>query len=383
MNLQQLQQKNKELAILNAIAQHLNQELELEKALDAALRQTIELLQLKTGWIWLFNPASQTAYLAASHQLPPVFSSRPDLLSGTCYCIQKYLTGNLENASNISEITCTRLDNLLEGTDGLRYHASVPLFSQQEKLGILNVLSSNSQELSEENLSLLYTIGDMLGIAIARARLFANSRQAGIVEERNRLAREIHDSLAQGLAAISLRLESIELLLEKESAREKIKNQVQKTLDLTRSNLEEARRSVLDLRASPLEEGNLATALEKLCRELESESGVKSHFSVTGQYRRLAQRIEMGLFRIAQEAIHNVRQHARAHSFSLHLSYEAQQIGLSLVDDGRGFQADQPGQGFGLISMSERTKLLQGQLSIQSSPSKGTQLIISLPLTHD
>lgn len=383
MNLQQLQQKNKELAILNAIAQHLNQELELEKALDAALRQTVELLQLKTGWIWLFNPESQTAYLAASHQLPPVFSNRPELLSGTCYCIQKYLTGNLENASNISEITCTRLDNLMEGTDGLRYHASVPLFSQQEKLGILNVLSTNSQELSAENLRLLYTIGDMLGIAIARARLFANSRQAGIVEERNRLAREIHDSLAQGLAAISLRLESIELLLEKDTAPEKIKGQVQKTLALTHSNLEEARRSVLDLRASPLEEGNLATALEKLSQELEVQSNIQTSFNVTGQYRRLPQRIEMGLFRITQEAINNVRQHAQAQSFALDLSYEKQQIKLSLTDNGQGFLPDQATSGFGLISMSERAKLLQGQLSIQSTLGKGTHLTISLPLAHD
>ena len=383
MDIQQLQQRNKELAILNTIAQNLNEELDLEKALTVTLQQSIDLLQLQTGWIWLFNPESNTAYLAASHQLPPIFSDRPELLSGTCYCIKKYLTGNLDDASNISEITCTRLENLQEGTRGLRYHASIPLFSQQEKLGILNVLSIDSQELSDANLRLLYTIGDLLSIAIARARLFANSRQAGVVEERNRLAREIHDTLAQRLAAISLRLESMEALLERDVPKEKIQEQIQKTLALTRGSLEEARRSVLDLRASPLEEGNLATAIEILVQDFKVQTAITSHFSVIGQYRRLPQRIEMALYRITQEAINNIRQHAQAQIFNLSLRYTEERIVLQLEDDGRGFDPAQKGNGFGLIGINERAKLIDAALEIHSSPGAGTKMLISVPLAHE
>ncbi len=378
MNLQQLQQHNNELAILNSIAQVLNQELDLEKALDRALQKSIELLQLKTGWIWLFNPASNTAYLAASHQLPPIFAERPELLSGTCYCIKKYLTDKLDNASNISEITCTRLENLQDGTSGLRYHASIPLSSQQEKLGILNVLSTDSQELSQSNLQLLYTIGDMLGIAIARARLFANSRQTGVIEERNRLAREIHDTLAQSLAAISLRLESMEILLEKEVPKARLQDQVQKTLSLTRNSLEEARRSVLDLRASPLEQGNLATAIELLIEDLRSPKNLKVDFEILGQYRLLAQRVEMALYRIAQEAINNIRQHARAKKVRVSLHYQNDSVVLQIEDNGIGFDFQKEQDGFGLISINERAKLIHSGINVQSSPGAGTQITVTV-----
>jgi len=378
MNLQQLQKNNNELAILNSIAQGLNKELSLEKALDQALEKSIEFLQLKTGWIWLFNPASKTAYLAASHQLPPIFSERPELLSGSCYCIKKYLTGKLENAANISEITCTRLEDLQEGTSGLRYHASIPLSSQQEKLGILNVLSSDSQELSDSKLQLLYTIGDMLGIAIARARLFANSRQSGIIEERNRLAREIHDTLAQSLAAISLRLESMEVLLEKEVPKARLQDQVQKTLNLTRNSLEEARRSVLDLRASPLEQGNLSTAIELLVEDLRNTKNLKVDFEVLGKYRRLAQRVEMALYRITQEAINNIRQHAHAKKVRVSLHYQNDSVVLRIEDNGIGFDFQKEQDGFGLISINERAKLIHSGIAVQSSPGAGTQITVTV-----
>ncbi len=380
MNLQELQRRNQELAILNTIAQNLNREPELELALDDALQQVIQLLGLQTGWIWLFNPPTQNAYLAAAHNLPPIFDERPELLAGTCYCIKKYLTGNLDDASNISEITCTRLEDLNEGTSGLRYHASIPLFSQDQKMGILNVLSSDSQELAEEQLRLLYTIGDMISIAIDRSRLFANSRQAGIIEERNRLAREIHDTLAQSLAAISLRLESLDILLEQGVDTPKLQPPLRATLDLVHHSLEEARRSVLDLRASPLEESNLPLALEKLVQEVKASTSSRGHCQVQGQYRRLSQRVEMGLYRIAQEALHNIRQHAQAKKFSLLIEYTPQMLRLYINDNGQGFDPEAEVQGFGLIGISERAKLLGAQLAIQSQIGEGTHLTLHLPI---
>ncbi len=98
-------------------------------------------------------------------------------------------------------VTCSRLKNLVDGTDGLRYHASIPLYAHGKQLGVLNVASTDWRELSQEDLQLLYTVGDLLGIAVERARLFARSAHLGALEERNRLARELHDTLAQGLTA--------------------------------------------------------------------------------------------------------------------------------------------------------------------------------------
>ncbi|MEM1323766.1 MAG: GAF domain-containing sensor histidine kinase [Bacteroidota bacterium] len=382
MDIHQLRRRNEELSILNAIAQELNRELSLEKAMQSTLERVVALMSLRTGWIWLFTPEGDAAYVAASYQLPPVFYQSPELLTGTCYCIEKYRADDLDSAANISEITCSRLKNLTDGTEGLRYHASVPLFSSGKKVGILNVLSVQSQQLSTDKLQLLYTIGDMLGIAIERARLFGQSHQMGIIEERNRLARELHDTLAQDLTAISLKLETLSALWGSKDDN-KLQQLLQETQSLTRNSLEEARRSVLDLRATPLEGHRLIEALEQLLQQGEAEGQLQGTFEVLGTYRPLSMRQEMGLYRIVQEAINNVIKHAEAKQLLLELSYQDETLLLSIQDDGCGFDPEaEPEGAFGLQGISERVKLLGGQLDLQSSPDLGTLVQINIPLSR-
>lgn len=383
MDIQQLQQRNRELAILNTIAARLNQETTLEKALDATLQQTVELLALGSGWIWLFPPEEGIPYLAATFNLPPVFIQKPELLSGAtyCYCLDTYQTKGLEEALNIHEITCTRLKDLSEGTSGLRYHASIPLKTKQNNLGILNVASPKLQKLSSEKLQLLYTIGDMLSIAIQRARLFENSRQLGISEERNRLAREIHDTLAQGLSAISLKLEALDAFLEYNNDQQAARKKVGQLLTLTKDQLQEARRSVLDLRATPLQENPLPQALENLLKEKCAPHQIDMSFDLIGTYKKQSLRTELGIFRIAQEALQNSIKHATADAIALVIAYTSNTICLEIQDNGKGFDSGQPAaNGFGLIGINERIKLLGGKIDIQSTPNQGTKIRLEIPI---
>jgi two-component system NarL family sensor kinase len=140
-----------------------------------------------------------------------------------CQCLYSYQEGDMDGAANINVVTCTRLDGLIDGTDGLRYHASIPLYAHGKQLGLLNVASTDWRELSPDDLQLLYTVGDLLSMAIERARLFSRSVEAGAVEERTRIAREIHDTLAQGLTAIALQLETADALLETDGNPERIR----------------------------------------------------------------------------------------------------------------------------------------------------------------
>jgi DNA-binding CsgD family transcriptional regulator/GAF domain-containing protein len=211
MDAEQLHQQNKQLKILNAVAHQLNQEVELRAALQSSLQHTVELLDLHTGWIWLVHPQSQSVYLAASHQLPPVFQQHPERLSGWCWCIEKYLSNRMDTTVNISEITCSRLKDLERGTAGLRYHASVPLFSGQEKIGIMNVLSVESQQLTETKLQLLHTIGDLLSMAITRTQLFEQSKAQGAAEERLRFSRGLGEQLLPTLDRLIIKLQAAQL----------------------------------------------------------------------------------------------------------------------------------------------------------------------------
>jgi two-component system NarL family sensor kinase len=380
-NTDQLKQRNWELSVLNAIAESLNREVDLLQALKITLSQVVELFNLKTGWIWLLHEDIEEPYLAASLSLPPVLENDPHKMEGWCTCLTSYMEGNLDGAANVNVITCSRLSGLVDGTDGLRYHSSVPLYAPQgKKLGILNVVSGDWRELSEDDLRLLYTIGDLLSIAIERARLFSQSAEFGAAEERNRLAREIHDTLAQGLAAITLQLETAELLMETEGIRPEIQGHVNKSLELAQENLAAARLSVTDLRAAPLEGRTLSQALFDLVAEIGADQSPDIGINVIGGNHPLPQRVEIGLYRIAQEAINNALLHAEAQSINLELVIDAEETRVTIKDDGQGFDpADIAEDRFGLTGMNERARLLGGTLNIQTTRGKGTWLVVSVP----
>ncbi|RPI24400.1 MAG: sensor histidine kinase, partial [Chloroflexota bacterium] len=237
------------------------------------------------------------------------------------------------------------------------------------------------RELSPEDLRLLYTVGDLLSIAIERARLFARSAELGAVEERNRLAREIHDTLAQGLAGITLQLETADAILDVGGDLSRVHDAVMQALLLARGNLEEARRSVMDLRAVPLEGRSLPEALADLVGSLKEGGISKVDLSISGENRPLSARLETGLYRIAQEAIANANRHAEARQIAIRLSFQPGQADLVIEDDGRGFNPEQVPEGrYGLIGINERVRLLGGRLSVQSSPGSGTRLEVTLPL---
>ena len=376
-----LKQRNRELAILNTVAREMNRSVDLDQVLRTALAQVAELFGLETGWVWLLDGETGESYLAAAQNLPPALAENPRLMEGRCYCLDTYRTGDLKGAANVNVVTCSRLHGLVEGTDGLRYHASIPLYAQEKKLGVLNVASRTWRKLSPEDLQLLNTLGDLLSIAIERARLFSRSAELGAVEERYRLARELHDTLGQGLAAILLRMEAVDALLEADADPEGVRQAVGQTLGLTRSNLEDARRAVLDLRAAPLEGRTLSGALAALADRVSEEEVPGVFFEAVGGSRPLPLRVEAGLYRIAQEALNNIIRHANARRATLRFVTTPKQVQLIVEDDGCGFDASQISEErYGLVGLNERARLLEGSLNLESSPGKGTRIEVVIPL---
>ena len=173
----ELRRRNRELLILNRIASALNGSLELPEALRTTLAQVAEWLDLRTGWIWLLDEDSEQPYLAAAQNLPPALARNRQRMEGWCYCLETFAAGDLSGAANVNVVTCSRLKSLVDGTDGLRYHASIPLYAHGKRLGVMNLASADWRELAPDELRLLHTIGDLLSIAVERARLYARSAQ--------------------------------------------------------------------------------------------------------------------------------------------------------------------------------------------------------------
>ena len=330
--------KNRDLAVLYAIAGYLNHQIDVHEALQEVLAQVTELLGLETGWVWVFNEIGMPQ-VAAAQNLPPYLGDYPERMAGSCLCLDTFMAGTMERASNVDVLRCSRLKNAERDSDpsalGLRFHASVPIYAGDALLGVMNVASEDWREMQADELQLLHIISDQIGLAMQRARLSADHTRAAArlatIEERNRLAREIHDTLAQGLAAITLQLEAADALAERRP--ERTHEAIKRALTLARNNLEEARRSVMDLRAAPLQEHTLPEALALLA-SAEALPIVHYQCTPTQDFPALPARIETGLYRVAQEALTNARKHAAAQHIEMLLIAEDQWISLMIQDDG-------------------------------------------------
>ena len=377
-----LERRNAELSVLNQIAQALNAELDLDRALRTTLSLVVRLMDLQVGWIWLTDDDGSNARLAVSQNLPPALADHPHRMKGStwCTCIDDYQEGDLSSAANINVIKCSRLKDDLRGTDGLRYHATVPIYAHGKKLGLMNATSADERALTPDELRLLSTIGDMLGMAIERARLFRRGAETGAAEERTRIAREIHDTLAQDLTAIALQLETADALLEADHDPVRVRSVVTQALVRARQGLDETRRSVMNLRAAPLEGHNIADALAALANDYGGRWGLAVQTDLK-PVQDVPPHIENGLFRIAQEAFSNIARHAGATGFTVALNQKRGYVRLVITDDGRGFDSSEVPDGrYGLVGMSERALLLGGQCTISTAPGHGTRIEVQLPV---
>ena len=213
-----------------------------------------------------------------------------------------------------------------------------------------------------------------------RAELAAAERQAGMLEERQRLARDIHDTLSQGFASVVLLLEAAEASLATGRA---VDEHIAQALRSARDNLAESRRVVWALRPRPLAERSLPEALQELAGQLAEETGLHAEATVTGTARPLDAAVEAALLRVAQEALANVRKHAGASQVTVTLSYLDDVVMLDVQDDGVGFDSGgtvAAAGGLGLRAMRERAEQLGGSLTIESAPGEGATIAVELPL---
>jgi ligand-binding sensor domain-containing protein/signal transduction histidine kinase len=203
---------------------------------------------------------------------------------------------------------------------------------------------------------------------------------AAVLAERTRIAREIHDNLAQEMLGISVQLEVVARTMP--PGAEVAQNHLDRVRMLVRHGIAEARRYVWDLRSQALDQADLPTALSETARRLTADASVDAQVQVGGVFRALPRSVEDNLLRIAQEAINNAVTHANPDRILVNLTFDIKQVQLSVRDDGRGFdQSAQPSNGhFGLVGMRERAQRIGGTLHISSSAETGTEIVVDVPI---
>jgi signal transduction histidine kinase len=399
----QLEQRNLQLAATAAVARATSTpQLDVEGMLDRALEVVLEVTGLPAAWILLTPQAGGEPELAGAARLPQ--SIVEGLLSGfrptDCDCLTVLQTRRSVVVHPLHKACPLRKLDLRDGRPAT-CHATVPLLTRTEAVGVLNLASDDVLALDEPQISLLRGIGRQLGVAVENARLWQGLRQgdrlrrqfveeamASQEEERKSIARELHDQIGQALTSLLLGLSALEAegsgsgeVTIGRGRLEDLKAIVADTLDVVRD-------LAFGLRPCALDDLGLVAAVRRALYAFKSRHSLTVDFHTKGlEGIRLDPGIETGLFRIAQEALTNAALHAHAQRISLLLERRAEMVTLIVEDDGDGFQMDWlmlhgpvDKRWLGLYGMRERAEQLRGKLTIESAPGGGTTVYVEVPL---
>jgi PAS domain S-box-containing protein len=280
----------------------------------------------------------------------------------------------------------------------------LPFFSWQERLislGVITILIvpmsiagrvdavigvrfTKKRVFSTNELELAQALANQAMLALQLTRLSAQSRESAVIAERNRMARDIHDTLAQGFTGVIMQLEAAKGAAARGDCGGTATH-IERAGDLARSSLGEARRSVRALRPRSLKDGTLYMALEDLLKRMSDGIDLNAELRIEGEQRAIPPHWEEGLLRITQESLTNTIKHAQARNFRVTLDLRADEVGLQLVDDGLGFDPQEEHDGFGLLGMKERADQIGGRFVIRSKRGVGTEILVTLknPITME
>lgn len=354
---------------------------------DTFLREAISSIaeQLGVQWATLFFHNAETDLLEAhlylangkvrsasdlNGTLPPTPTSEVPLWQELARYKQPILINDVANDPRL-----VHRARIL--ADGIQQILQVPLLEEGEIIGLMSFNSNKKQSFWPEDIELARLLAQqvMLGRRLNRLadEVAERAEETAVANERNRMAREIHDTLAQGFTGIVVQLEAAEDTLNEEP--EEAQEHLIRARSLAKESLAEARHSVWALRPPALESSDLPTALRQMLDRLIPGTMIHAQVNIKGDPYPLPPQTETELLRIAQEAVINALKHAKPTAVSLTLTYDPEQLMLLVQDNGQGFNPAQPSAGFGLTSMRERAMKINGRLNVNMRTEGGTDVV--------
>jgi nitrate/nitrite-specific signal transduction histidine kinase len=346
--------------------------------IDTLLERIVELIRAAFDYyhvvIFIYEPEARELTLRAS---------TASLAEGNKSFSIDAVTLNSEAARTVQPVVVNDVsqDSNFRASDVMpqtRAELVIPLKVGGELIGTLDLHSTELNAFSPEDVLVSQSLGDQIAIAIHNARLYERRRELGVLEERNRLARDLHDSVIQSLYSLSLLSAGWRRSVGDSSA---IGEYFDKVSDINQQALREMRLLVYQLRPFALQEDGLLGALHKRLETVERRAGVEARLRADDVYE-LPVHVEEGLYWIVQEALNNSLKHASAAQISVRFESADGQIVVTVTDDGQGFDSAQCSRGLGLHNMEERARALGGSLTIRSRAGEGTAVTVSVPATE-
>jgi PAS domain S-box-containing protein len=359
--------RTRELSALYDVMAVINASQQLDTMLQRVLDGVLTVMSSAIGTIHLLDETSPVLHLAACGGLVPEVQNQIESLSATACGLPP------EATSDAAPVLLSQLPALTD-----RAHVSVRIRSQRNLLGILSLVREAEQPFKAEEISLVELIANELGVAVENERLHQRSRQMAIVHERERLARELHDSVTQSLYSLTLLAEAGSQLARTGDT-QRVGQYLARLSQISQQALKEMRLLVYELRPLALQREGLVGALQQRLDAVEKRAGVEARLLVEGLID-VPPPLETALYRIALEALNNILKHAAARNVTVRLEANPENLRLEIRDDGKGFDRDMSHGGMGMISMRERAEEIGATLRLDTSPDRGTCVQVDLEL---
>jgi PAS domain S-box-containing protein len=378
----EVETRTKELAALYDVANVASTSLDLNEVMERSLDSVLKAMNCDMGAIHLVSETKREITLSSWRNVPEEILEEIEILP-----FNKSLPGRiLDQGKPLIVPDMLRDPDTVPAAKrilGKKVYLGVPMKAKGKTVGVLVIIGQADRVFAQEEMSLLSSIAQQIGVAVENARLHKQTEVLVVTEERQRLAREIHDTLAQGLTGIKLQLDAVESALEMEE-NESALQRLSVARKLADQSLVEARRSVWAIQSKSLEDKNICDALIDSIRDLTFGTELEVALDLQDDLPRLATEVKTDLLRVAQEAVMNVVKHAQAKHLTVNLTYRNNKIQLKVLDDGQGIlpsrYREEGGDvgGFGLFAMKERVERHGGTLQIDSHPKSGTSVVVTI-----
>ncbi len=397
----QILRRHHQLLALSHISSAVSGLQDLDSTLTNALDSVLELINGDIGGILLYDERTKTLYYHVQRGLSSKYAEEMRIPLGEGIAGTVAQTGEPIMLEDISKDTRTVSPDLIS-SEGLKGFVCIPLKSKDKVVGAMNIASHVAGRFSEDEMSLLSSIGDYLGSAIEQARLHERLARLGEryrallthsltaqEEERKRIARELHDETSQAITSMTLSLQAIITLAEMKGIGDtEFLDMVKETHSFAIHAGYEIVRLMKELRPTLLDELGMAAAIHRYAKDALQPHGIEVSAEFTGTDERFPSEVEITLFRVAQGLVGNILEHSEAKNVSIKLECDAQECVLIIEDDGKGFdvskltRVESSGRGAGLFTMRERLHLAGGTGYVESEPGRGTRVIARIPIAR-
>jgi two-component system nitrate/nitrite sensor histidine kinase NarX len=372
----------------------LNSNRPLSEILDYILATSTQLLGTPSGAIYSLDADQKTLSVQATCGLPTAYATALKFSVEQSFLGQAILQRQpmvISNWGAMLDAQPVELDGVKRTLLAQNYQTllAIPLLRQSntseehEVYGGIALYYATERTFTDEEIGLAVAFGDQAALAIQNTRLHAQVEQMAVTEERNRLARELHDSVTQSLYSLTLLAEGYRRMANA-GRLTNIEEALIELGEIGQQALKEMRLLVYELRPPSLERAGLLGALHERLQTVEKRAGVEARLIATDHLLHLPMAIETGLYRIAQEALNNALKHAAATAVTVQLGASPQWVQLEVIDNGRGFDLATVAEnrGIGVSSMQERTEKLGGTLTLHSAPGQGSRVCVRVPLAQ-